>query len=149
MCSPGVSSGCLLVARTGRLAHEGLNQRGASVEHVLAGVEDQQQPPVSQVVEHRVELGPRILLGQAEHAPDRGGEQFWIAQAGQLDDPHAIGVVIDGLRRGHQRDPGFAHTAGTDHGHQAGRLEQRGDPREFVLPTHEVGKPVLREASSH
>ncbi len=131
----------------GRLAHDGLDQRGAGVEHVLAGVQDQQQPTVAQVIEHRVQLGPRVLLGQPEHAADGVDQQLGIAQAGQLDDPHAVGIGIDGLGADDERDPRFADTAGTDHRHQAGPLEQGGDLREFVLPADEVRKPVLLGAS--
>jgi hypothetical protein len=112
MCSPWVSSGCLLVARN---------------EQVFAGVQDQQQPPVPQVVEHRVELGPRVLLGQAENAADGVDQQLRIAQAGQLDNPRAVGVGVDGLGGGHQRDACLADTAGTDDGQQPGSLEQHGD----------------------
>jgi hypothetical protein len=54
----------------GRVAQYQADQRGAGADQVLAGVEDEQQLTVAQVVHDRVRLGPGILLGQPEPARD-------------------------------------------------------------------------------
>ena len=133
----------------GRLGQDRLDQVGARVEQVLAGVQDQQQPLVPQVLEQRVEGGPRVLLGQAEHARDRVRQQQRVAQAGLLDDPHAVGVVAGRLGRRAQRHPGLADAARPDHGHQPAALEHGGNLRQFALPADEVGELILLSASRH
>jgi hypothetical protein len=127
----------------GSIPHDGLGERGAGVEQVLARVEDQQQPPVPQVLEQRVERGARVLLGQAEHARDRVGQQRGVAQVRQLDDPGAVRVADGCLCGRDERDPRLADPARSDDRHDPGVREHRGDPREFALPAYEVGVLVL------
>ena len=76
--------------------------------------------PLPQVLEQRVKRGPGVLLGQAEHARDRVGQQRGIAQAGQLDDPRAVRVAGRRLRGRGERHPGLADPARPDDRHQAG-----------------------------
>jgi hypothetical protein len=123
----------------GRVQADRLGQQRAGVEQVLAGVEYQQRRPVTQVVEHRVELRLGILLGQPERGRDRVGEQFRLPQRGQLDQAGTVVIVGLDVGRGPQREPGLAHPARPGHGDQPGAAEGGHELDQLAPPPHESG----------
>jgi len=106
---------------------------------VLAGVEDQREPSLAQMVEHG--RPPRAIVGvrQPEHGGDLAEKQRGVAKTGQLNEPDAVGEPVGGQRGGTQADARLADPRGTDDRHQPGRRQQRGDRGKLGLAADEAG----------
>ncbi|MFF8448663.1 hypothetical protein ACF06Q_13280 [Streptomyces leeuwenhoekii] len=98
-------------AQPGRLAQQDVAEHRAGVDEVLAGVEDDQQPPAAQMFDDGVQRAHPGLLGQLQHTRQRGRQQLGIVQPGQLHQPHAVRVPLGQVAGGPQRDPALADTA--------------------------------------
>ena len=96
-CSPGASSGCLLVASRvtpGAAAQHGVGERRAGVDQVLAGVQDEQQLPAPQVSEDApASTGAWPASGTPERRGDRVGHQGGVADGAQVGEPDAVRVL--------------------------------------------------------
>ena len=91
---------------------------------MLAGVEDEQQLTVAQVVHDGVRLGPGFLLRQPETARHGVRQQPGIAEPSEFGQEDAVGEAGAGAERGAQRHPRLAHPAGPGHGDQPGGPQQ-------------------------
>jgi hypothetical protein len=82
-----------------RLRHDGFDQIGGGVEHVLAVVEHQQADSALQ--RGRDTLGHTLarLLGDAQHRRHRIGHRSRISDRSQLEKPDAVGKFIGQTRR--------------------------------------------------
>ena len=110
----------------GRGPQHRLGQSGAGVDQMLAGVEDQQHPPVPHVLEHGRPLQAGVPWRQPEAGRDRAGEQRRVGHPGQLDQHDAVGEPARRQRgRGDvQAEPALPDPARADHGDQPGRPQQ-------------------------
>ena len=121
------------------LPQDGLDETRAGVDQVLAGIEDEKQVPVAQVVQDRVDLLPGVLLGQAEAAGDGVGQQFRVAEAAQLHDPHAVGVVPHRLAAARSDTLVLTDAPRPNDGHEPGVAEELGQVQQLCLPADEIG----------
>jgi hypothetical protein len=106
---------------------------------VLAGVEDEQQPPAAQVIEDRGAGGAGVAAVQPEALGRRHREQRRIGQAGEVDQASAVGVAVGRVGGRAQRQPGLADPAGTGHGDVPPAAQQAGQRGEFFRPADERG----------
>ena len=89
------------------------------LDHVLAVVEDQQGAAVPEVRAHRLQQRPIGLFAHAEHLRRLADDQRRVADRRQVEEPHAVGKVVDLLRRDLQRQARLAQPAHADQGQQA------------------------------
>ncbi|MBO2443309.1 hypothetical protein [Actinomadura nitritigenes] len=61
---------------------------------MIAGVEDEQHPPVGEMVGQPGRGGLAALLGEAERVADRLRQQCRLGQAGEGDEVHAAVVRV-------------------------------------------------------
>jgi len=100
---------------------------------VFAIVEHEQEPPVPRELEQRVEhREPRFLL-DANHAGDGLRNEARIGDGRQFDQPDAVGVVVERVRRHLQRQAGLAEAAASQQRQQAHVAEQRPHFRKLAL----------------
>ena len=92
---------------------------------------------VLQVRAHGLQQRPPGLLAHAEHLRRLADDQRRIADRRQVEEPDAVGEVVDLLRRGLQRQPGLAQSAHAEQGQQARSAEQALDLRQFALAADE------------
>jgi hypothetical protein len=135
-------------AQSRRRAQQHLAEQRAPIDQVLAGVQDQQQVPVRQVVGEQVERIAGALVRHAESGGHRAGKQLSVPQGGQFDQPDP---VLEGAprRRAHvQRQPGLADTADTAQGHQPVPAECVPYPFQVPGPADEPGDVRRQVAGS-
>ena len=109
--SPPTPSGSRLVASTPTVGHdaEPAEQLGRRVQQMLAVVQDHQQPPAPQVVDHAVDQRPALL--QAQRRCDRVRHRPSVRHRRQLAQPHPVGELSATRPRRLQRQAGLAHAA--------------------------------------
>jgi hypothetical protein len=81
---------------------------------VLTVVQHQQGAAIGQGGEHRVVDTTALLLAQADRGRYRGSDHRRIGDRHEVDEPHAVREVAGQVRGDGQRQPGLAHTAGSD-----------------------------------
>ena len=112
---------------------------GDGADEVLAVVEEQEQLLGAQVVDERVERGLPGLRLDPQGAPDLRDHEICVAERRELDQPGAVALAIEAIRRSLQREPRLAGAAHADQRHQAtGRQEPR-DVRQLPLAPNERG----------
>jgi hypothetical protein len=123
--------------RTG--LQQSLGHRCGGVDHMLAGVQDQQQAPVRQRLRHK--LGRN--LPNTELEPDRSGNrcgnQAGIGDSGEFSDPHAIGKFRQQLTRGRQGKSRLTNTTGACEADEPIGGQQSQDVRKLLLPADQFG----------
>ena len=104
-----------------RVAQQRLGHPRASVQHMLAVVENQQGFPRAQVIaQHRKQRLPGGLL-DLQHVGQCARHESRIAERRQVDEPHPVAIRIEHLGGGLLREPSLAEAAHPGQGHQAGR----------------------------
>ena len=134
-------------AHAGAGPQQGLRQRPAGAQEVLAVVQHEQQAPGAQGPAQGIRQGP---LGDLRHpggGGDRLGHQLRVGQGRQLRQPHPVRVrrlVLSGPPRAAreaggegQSQAGLAAPAGAGQRQQAGLGQAPGDRRQLPLPPHQ------------
>ncbi len=136
-------SGCGLE----EFAHE----MAALGDHVLAGVEDEEQLLVGHPRAQLLVEGAGGVVGQADGVGDGHGEQAGVAQRRELHPPDPVGPGLFGVAGGPQGEPGLADAAHPGEGGQPAGAQQAVQGGEFVLPADEarrVGRQVPRQGAA-
>ncbi len=114
-------------------------QLGTGRDQVLAVVDDQQHLAVLRVLHQRLDdRAPRLLL-HAEHRRDRLRHEPRVRHRRELDEPDAVGVVVDDLGADLQRQSRLADAAGAGQRQQPRRREESADLGELALAPDERG----------
>src|ERR687891_2288673 len=116
---------------------ERIDQQGRGVQQVLAVVEEQEEPPVTEVLGkglHRP-TGRRIVKpdGPSDLLSKEGG----VAERLQLGHPHAVSEPPGNLPGGSQGQPGLPHTRRTGQRDQSGGTQQTPDLGHLLAPADE------------
>jgi hypothetical protein len=115
---------------------------------MFAVVQNDQQVALADVREQGVLDGLPRRLRNAEHRCDDLGHEPRIRGGCKLDEPDAVGIVVDDAGSDLQRQPRFAEAAGSDERDQARSREQRLDLGRLALATDErrdlLGQVVRR-----
>ncbi|HSC24319.1 MAG TPA: hypothetical protein VLG08_11440 [Casimicrobiaceae bacterium] len=98
-----------------------VGQLRARREQVLGIVEHQEQTHRAQVLGERLQHRLAGLLLQSERRDRRLGDEIRIPQRGELDEPCAIAVAMDGALGDAQRESRLADAAGARERQQAAR----------------------------
>jgi hypothetical protein len=101
-------------------AQDGVGKGGTGVDHVLAGVQDEQQAPAAQLAREPVRPRLFLLAGQAERRPHRARDGARVPGHGQVGEEHPVGERPRVLARHLDREPRLAY---------ATRPGQRDQPR--------------------
>jgi hypothetical protein len=88
-----------------------LDHARGSGDHVLAGVQHQQQRPVGERLRHALCRSLTATKLQSDRCGNRGGNQAGIGERRKLGQPHAAGKVRQYLVRGRERELRFADAA--------------------------------------
>ena len=78
------------------VANERVGQLGANVDQMLAVVQEKQEVLRTQALGERLKEGNTRDLTDSQGLGYGLGHQQWIGQRGQLDQPDAIGKLIEG-----------------------------------------------------
>ena len=111
----------------------------ARVDQVLAVVEDDEKAPVRDLRAHRLHQARLVVHAQSECLGDRPGHQPCVGQRGQIDEPGAVGVVVEDVGGDLQRQARLPNASRTGDRHQAMPLQQALHFRDFVRPAEERG----------
>lgn len=90
---------------------------GDRVDQMLAIVEKEQHALVAEIRDKRL----REAIGMnrdAERGRQGAGYEAWVTQGFQVDQPHPVGILVQGGFRGGNRHGRFADAAGSDDGDQ-------------------------------
>ena len=120
-----------------RHLEDGAGHLRRRLDHVLAVVEDQQGTAVLEVRAHRLQQRPIGLLAHAEHLRRLADDQGRVADRRQVEEPDAVGKVVDLLRRDLQREAGLAQPAHAEQGQQARCAEQALDLLQLAIAADE------------
>ncbi len=138
------------------LAQQNVGQHGAGVDEMLTGVEHDQQPTPLKMGDHGVDRRHPGLLGQFEHGGERRGDEFRVAQPGQLGQPHPVGEQLPEPGGGPQSGTALADAARPDERDEPSLLERAPHQREFLGPPDKTGQldgqlptPPLPEPEHH
>ena len=95
-----------------RCCEDGIRQRRYRLDDMFAVIEDEQQLLAFERERDRL-IHPAIrLLVHPQRLRGDAGDEFEIADRGQVDKPHAVGIAIEQLCTDLQREPRLADTAG-------------------------------------
>ena len=114
---------------------DALDERGDSVGDVLAVVEHEQGATGCQVIDELAVHGRPTVLprdGDPEGHRDDGEDAVLIGGGGELEEPDAVGVVLEHSPRHFEREAGLAHTAYARERHETVRLQELSDLHQFV-----------------
>ena len=114
-----------------------LGQLRRGIEDVLAVVEDEQQRLLADGIDECLQRGPAWFLPYLERRRDARGDELWIRERCQLDEPHARAGPVEERRSGLQGEPGLAHSARAGDRHDAGTVQQSAQLPELTLASHE------------
>ena len=92
---------------------------------MLAIVEQQQKPPVSDNIDEGVQQTLIVPFRNVQDFGHRLHHQLRIRQRRQIDKPGAIRILVYDIGRGLQGDPGFARASGSYQRDQPVRCEER------------------------
>ena len=121
-----------------------LRELRTGVRDVLAVVEDQQELPILDMLKQCVrDPAPRLLL-DPERRRHRLRHQPRIRERRELDEPYAIGKVVQHLGAHLQRDPCLAQSADARHRHEAVPVEPSLDFGELAVAADER-RELLRQ----
>ena len=104
---------------------DGARHLRRGLDHLLAVVQDQQRAAIPEVRAHRLQQRPIGLFAHAEHLRRLADDQRRVADRRQVEEPHAVGKVVDLLRRDLQRQARLAQPAHADQA-SAGALSRAG-----------------------
>ena len=104
---------------------------------MFAVVENEQQAPIGQEGDERVEDGTAGLFPDAERAGNRVGNEARIAERRKFDDPHAVRVVAQQVGADLYRQSSLAEAAGTGECHEPRRPQQRGEVGSLAFASDE------------
>ena len=111
---------------------------------MLAVVQDQQQALVADEAGQPVGLrwGLRLagILAQPQGRGHDLGQEGRVAEAGQLDQPHPVGIAADQPPGQLHGNGGLARPARPDHSHQPVQLHQLGDLAKLLVPPDQAGQ---------
>ncbi|HXN60230.1 MAG TPA: hypothetical protein VN886_07215 [Acidimicrobiales bacterium] len=107
---------------------------------MLAIVQDEQQRLVAQELEYRREGGYTGRGLDAQRACHGLVDVIWATDTGQLDEPGAVRVAGDGLRRRLQGQSGLANATDAAQRHEARSGERLDHLGELLLPPDERGR---------
>nr|BFE81668.1 hypothetical protein GCM10020093_042690 [Planobispora longispora] len=119
-----------------------LEERGAGVHEVLAGVDDQQDLAVPEPLDQRLVGRPRGLVGDPEGRGDRVPDHPLILQAGQIGEPHAVAELVSYHVRDAQGGAGLPDAADAGHGDEAVLAQLLAKCRQQPGASHEAGELV-------
>ena len=106
---------------------------------MFAGLHDQQQVTGHQPFKERLRQS-RAWLFRDVRAGNDGRQQIRIPDRSKIDEPHAIGEAPRGAASGLLDQSCLPTAAGTSHGDEAVRGNQRQEFLEFRLATHEASE---------
>ena len=141
VASPTTPSACRLDARISTCAHKraGSQRDGArrGVDDVLAIVEDDERSLRAQREHEILERVAIARAREAERLRNRGGNVVAARERRELDEPYAVDVPIEQIRRHLQRRSRLADAARTDEREQAMPLDERDDFGDLPIATDE------------
>ena len=110
--------------------------KGRRLEDTLEIVQDQQQP-LSGEHPGQALRQPAALLPHAKHAGDSRGDEGWIVEHTEIDEPDAVRKVFQHIGGGLQCDTGLAHTTWPGNGQEPDvfTIEEVNDPSNLLLAT--------------
>ena len=126
--SPPTPSGARLVASTttSGAAHSSASAASAHASpQVLAVVEHEQRPAGGEIGARGLELRHARQRTHPQRLRDRRPDQPLVSQRRQLDPPAAVGVAVQGLGGGLQREPRLAAAARAGQGQQPWSASRR------------------------
>jgi hypothetical protein len=113
-------------------------RRGGS-NHMLAGIEHQQQAPAGERLRHAVCRSFAAAELQADSGSHRGRDQPGIGEGRELGQPHAVGKVRSQLAGECERQRCLADAAGPGQGDEPMRGDEIEDLAELLLPADQLG----------
>ena len=131
--------------RTGGPLEELLGDRGRG-KHLFEVVQDEQDRPVAQVLLHRVQDGPRAVLGNAERLGDRRGHERRVPHAREVHVAHAVGEGPLDVRRRADRKTSLAAASRAGQRDKPAALEEPLDLGDLRFAPNE-GRELCREVA--
>ena len=146
--SPRTCSGARLVARTWRSGHRPSSAAipGSGASKLLEVVQDQQQPPLADGRDERVEDRAARVSADAERGGDRRRDQVRVADRRKVDEDDAVRKSIRERRADFEGNPGLAVPAGPGERDETVGREERFDLGELAAPSDD-GAQLPRKAS--
>ncbi|MFC6542474.1 hypothetical protein ACFQES_37805 [Nonomuraea salmonea] len=111
----------------------------AVVDEVLAGVEDQEQVAVGEILAEHLHHRPRRPVREGQRLGDRVRQQRALVERRQRDVPGAVRVRRPHAGGGPERQPGLADARGAGQRHHAELTAQPADPGQLATPAHQAG----------
>ena len=125
--------------RAGARAQQRLDERRARLDHVLAVVEDQEQPARRASAAARSSRGGREATSWRPIADATAcATSPASGTVAQLDEPDAVRMPLTELRARRQGEPGLADASGAEERHHAVGAEEAVDVAELLLPADEA-----------
>ena len=118
------------------LAH----QPSGRLEQVLAVVEEEQQPPLSQVSDQDVHRPRGSLVPEVERAEHGVGHEGRLANLAELDQPGSVREAPCELGSGPKGEPRLAHATRADQAHHARGRELPPDLSELAAAADKCGR---------
>ena len=110
---------------SGNRLEQRVGESRARVDQVLAVVEDDQQRVLAQVLAQALGDGLAGVLADTQHVTRGVGNQRWVANRREVDEPHTVGIAVQHVGGDLQRKPGLA---------EAAHAEERQQPRSIEEP---------------
>ena len=120
-----------------RTVEHRLDHLGAGIEHVLAVVEQEQDVPVGECLDHGVDVVGRLAGGQAQCAGDRSQDAVVAARRHEVDEGDA--AVVEQVGGDLEGEPGLPHAPDAGEGHERRGVEEREHVFDVVLAADQRG----------
>jgi hypothetical protein len=124
----------------GGAVQQGGGEGGAGRQQVLAVVDDEEQPPVPDTFHQGVQRGAVGVVVQAERGGDGERDEGRVAQAGEVDEAHAVGEGAGDPGRDPPGQSRLADAARAGQGDQPGPGQQFAPFGQFAPPVDEAGR---------
>lgn len=115
------------------------DQRRTALHQVLEAVEDQQEPPLREMLDQHLARAPQCVVGQPERLDQRVIHQIRITERCELGEPHLVAVAFLRLRGRTQREPRLADPTHPDDRDETRLLKES---RQFGLLGGPSDEPV-------
>jgi hypothetical protein len=119
---------------------QGGGEPGARGGEVLAVVDDEQQPPVADLLDEGVERRLGGVVVQAQRVGGGQRDERRVVQPGQVDEAHAVREGPPDPGRDARGEPGLADAARPGQRHQPCAGQQLASVGQFATPVDEAGR---------
>ncbi len=130
------------------LGQQRIDHVAGLVEHVLAVVEDEEQPAGAERVAHRVERRQARTIGHLEGLEEQRVEVVAIVDGAQIALPDTAGIAAGAVGGDLQHEAALAHAAHAGDRHQTRGLHRLGDRLALALAPHER-REASRQVARH